>query len=160
VKTRVGFGYDIHPLRSGRRLVLGGVSVEHETGLDGHSDADVVAHAVIDALLGAAALGDIGTLFPDDDPRFKDADSMQLLREVIEILTRGGWKVNNVDVTVIAERPRLAPIIQDIRDSLARAVGVDREQVSVKAKTNEGLDAVGAMKAIAAHAVACIDIRA
>lgn len=160
MKTRVGFGYDIHPLRSGRRLVLGGVSVEHETGLDGHSDADVVAHAVIDALLGAAALGDIGTLFPDDDPRFKDADSMQLLREVIEILTRGGWKVNNVDVTVIAERPRLAPIIQDIRDSLARAVGVDREQVSVKAKTNEGLDAVGAMKAIAAHAVACIDIRA
>jgi len=156
VNIRVGHGYDIHPLREGRRLVLGGVEIEHKLGLDGHSDADVVAHAVIDALLGAAGLGDIGTHFPDTDPKYADADSLDLLREVATMLREDSWNMGNVDVTVIAQRPKLAPHVRQMEANIASTLGVGGESVSVKAKTNEGLDAPGREEAIAAHAVVLI----
>ena len=156
MNIRVGHGYDIHPLREGEKLILGGVEIEHEKGLGGHSDADVVAHAVIDALLGAAAMGDIGTLFPDEDPAYSNADSMGLLSSVMEKLKGDAWKVGNVDITVIAQRPKLAQHIPAMRAKLASTLEVSLEQVSVKAKTNESFDAVGQEKAIAAHAVAIL----
>lgn len=153
---RVGHGYDIHSLAPGRRLVLGGVEIEHEVGLVGHSDADVAAHAVIDALLGAAALGDIGTHFPDDDEQYKDADSMEMLWSTAKMLKSAGWKIGNVDVTVIAERPKLARYISVMRANLAGALGIEESRISVKATSNEGLDAVGEGRAIAAQAVALL----
>lgn len=156
MNIRVGHGYDIHPLREGRRLVLGGVEIEHKLGLDGHSDADVVAHAVIDALLGAAGSGDIGTHFPDTDPKYADADSLDLLREVATMLREDSWNLGNVDVTVIAQRPKLAPYVRRMEANIASALGVGEESVSVKAKTNEGLDAPGREEAIAVHAVVLI----
>ncbi len=150
----VGVGYDLHRLVEGRPLVLGGVAVPSERGALGHSDADVVCHAVTDALLGAAHAGDIGGLFPDTDPRWKDASSLALLRDAVALVRRHGFSVRNVDVVVVLERPKLAPFRARIEQQLAEALGVDPGRVSVKAKTNEGVDAVGRGEAIAAHAVA------
>ena len=153
---RVGFGYDSHRFEEGRRLVLGGVEFPGETGLKGHSDADVLVHAIVDALLGAAALGDIGSHFPDTDPKWKDADSAQLLAEVVREVRGAGWAIANVDATVICERPKLAPCIDLIRDRLAAVMGVGKGRVSVKGKTNEKMDDVGAGAGIAVHAVALL----
>jgi len=153
MKLRVGTGFDLHRLVPGRPLVLGGVRIPHETGLAGHSDADALLHAVADALLGAAGLGDIGRLFPNDDPRFAGADSAALLREVMDRVRSAGWRPVNVDTTVIAEKPRLAPHISAMRQSLARLLDLREDAVSVKAKTHEGLDAIGKREAIAAQAV-------
>ncbi len=156
MNVRVGLGCDLHPLVEGRRLVLGGVEIEHERGAAGHSDADAVAHAVKDALLGAAAMGDIGTHFPDDDPQYKDADSIELLRRVVEMLEAESWEIGNVDVTVILQRPKLAPYIPEMRKNLAAALGIDEGSVSIKAKTGEGLGPVGREEAVAAHAIALL----
>ena len=154
---RIGHGYDVHRLVEGRRLVLGGVEVPFERGLLGHSDADVLSHAVMDALLGAAALGDIGKLFPDSDPAYAGADSLLLLRRVAEVLAEHGYAVGNVDATILAQRPKLAPYIPEMRERLAAAMGVDPGQVSVKATTEEGLGFTGAGAGIAAHAVALLN---
>ena len=153
---RIGFGYDSHRFEDGRRLVLGGVTIPGATGLKGHSDADVLIHAIIDALLGAAARGDIGSHFPDTDARWKDADSAQLLAAVVEEIAAAGYRIGNVDATVICERPKLRPHIDVIRARLAQLLGVDVGQVSVKGKTNEQMDAVGAGVGIAVHAVALL----
>ena len=154
---RIGHGYDVHRLVEGRRLILGGVEIPYEKGLLGHSDADVLTHALMDALLGAAALGDIGGLFPDNDPKYEGADSVGLLREVRRVLSENGWRVGNVDCTVIAQRPKLAPYIPQMRRNLADAMGVDLNCVSVKATTEEGLGFSGEGLGIAAHAVALIE---
>ena len=154
---RIGHGYDVHRLVEGRRLILGGVEIPWEKGLLGHSDADVLTHALMDALLGAAALGDIGHLFPDKDPAYEGADSIALLREVTRVLRESGWRPGNVDVTVIAQRPKLAPHIPQMRRILAQAMGVDIGCVSVKATTEEGLGFSGEGLGIAAHAVALIE---
>ena len=153
---RIGFGYDSHRFEDGRRLVLGGVTIPGATGLKGHSDADVLIHAIIDALLGAAARGDIGSHFPDTDARWKDADSAQLLAAVVEEIAAAGYRIGNVDATVICERPKLRPHIDAIRARLAQLLGVDVGQVSVTGKTNEQMDAVGAGVGIAVHAVALL----
>lgn len=153
---RIGIGYDVHKLADGRPLVLGGVVVPSPVGLVGHSDADVLVHAVMDALLGAAALGDIGKLFPDTDPRFKNADSVGLLREVAAALVAAGWAVGNVDATVAAERPKLAPYIGAMRQRIAEALALPLDAVSVKATTSEGLGFVGAGEGMSAHAVALL----
>jgi 2-C-methyl-D-erythritol 2,4-cyclodiphosphate synthase len=155
--VRVGSGYDAHSLRPGRDLVIGGVRIDHPLGLDGHSDADVLTHAVIDALLGAAALGDIGQHFPASDPRYKDASSQEMLTTAVRTLTAAGYRIVNVDSTVIAEEPRLAPYLGDMRKHLAKAIGVEVEAVSVKATSPEGLGALGRKAGIAAHAVALIE---
>lgn len=153
---RVGFGFDVHRLVDGRALRLGGITVPHDRGLLGHSDADVALHAVCDALLGAAALGDIGQHFPDTDPSYRDADSRELTRQVAALVRASGWTVGNVDVTVIAEQPRLASYIPAMRDATALALGCTPAAVSYKATTTEGLGDVGAQEAIAAQAVACL----
>ncbi len=153
---RIGHGYDVHRLVEGRKLILGGVEIPFEKGLLGHSDADVLAHAVMDALLGAAALGDIGKLFPDSDPAYAGADSLVLLRRVAEVLAEHGYGIGNVDATVLAQRPKLAPHIPEMRERLAAAMGVGPGQVSVKATTEEGLGFTGTGEGIAAHAVALI----
>lgn len=154
---RTGIGYDIHPFERGRPLVLGGVRIEHDDGLAGYSDADVLAHAIIDALLGAAALGDIGRHFPEGDPQYKGASSLDLLRRTVEHVASAGYRVVNVDATVVAEAPRLAAHVDAMRASLAGALGVDVDAVSVKAKTADGLGAIGRGEGIAALAVALID---
>ena len=154
---RIGYGYDSHRFADGRRLVLGGVEFPGEQGLDGHSDADALMHAVIDALLGAAALGNIGSHFPDDDPKWKGANSAALLKAVVEEVASSGYRVVNVDATVVCERPKLRPRIDAIRERLAELLAVPVSAVSVKGKTNEGMDAVGAGVGIIAHAVALID---
>ena len=154
---RIGHGYDVHRLVEGRRLILGGVEIPYEKGLLGHSDADVLTHALMDALLGAAALGDIGKLFPDNDPNYEGADSVGLLREVRRVLSENGYRVGNVDCTVIAQRPKLAPFIPRMREILAEAMGVELNCVSVKATTEEGLGFSGEGLGIAAHAVALIE---
>lgn len=154
---RSGVGYDSHRFAEGRRLVLGGVEIPNDRGLAGHSDADAVAHAVTDAILGAAALGDIGAHFPPNDPKWKDADSMGLLRAAVELLERHRFQVVNVDVTVICEAPKLAPHVQTMRSRLAAALRVGVERVSVKGKTNEGMGWIGRGEGIAAIAVAMID---
>ena len=154
---KVGIGYDVHRLRAGRDLILGGVSVGHPTGLDGHSDADVLTHAVIDALLGAAGLGDIGKLFPSDNPKYKNASSLALLSTVAEAMRAAGYRVVNVDTTVIAEEPRLHPHLHQMQDNLARSLKVDVGRVSVKATSPEGLGALGRKEGIAAHAIALIE---
>jgi 2-C-methyl-D-erythritol 2,4-cyclodiphosphate synthase len=156
---RVGIGYDLHRLEPGRRFVLGGVELSSPRGPTGHSDADPLLHAIIDALLGAAALGDIGGHFPPGDPRWKDADSRELLRRVVGELDAAGWEIENVDAVVIVEAPRLAPHIAAIRESVALSLSVTRERVSVKAKTNEGLGPIGEGLAVAAQAVALIERR-
>ena len=154
---RIGYGYDSHRFEEGRRLVLGGVEFPGETGLKGHSDADVLVHAIIDALLGAAALGDIGSRFPDDDPAWKDADSARLLESVIRDVRGAGWTVSNIDATVICERPKLRPCIELIRERLASVMGVGKGRISVKGKTNEKMDDVGAGIGIEAHAVVLLE---
>ena len=153
---RIGHGYDVHRLVEGRKLILGGVEIDYEKGLLGHSDADVLTHALMDALLGAAALGDIGKLFPDNDDRFLGADSIALLREVCRVLREHGYDIGNVDCTVIAQRPKLSPHIPLMRERLAAAMGVGTDCVSVKATTEEGLGFSGEGLGIAAHAVALI----
>ena len=153
---RVGHGYDVPRLVEGRKLILGGVELQYERGLLGHSDADVLVHAIMDALLGAAALGDIGKLFPDTDERYSGADSLRLLAEVMRALRGAGREVSNIDATVIAQRPKLAPHIEEMRANIARAAGLDVSQVSVKATTEEKLGFTGEGLGIAAHAVALI----
>ena len=154
---RTGIGYDIHPFEQGRPLVLGGVTIPHEAGLAGHSDADVLAHALIDALLGAAALGDIGQHFPPDDPSYRDANSLDLLRRTVELVAKAGYRAVNVDATVIAEAPKLSPHIDAMRAALAGALGLDVGAVSVKATSSERLGPVGRGEGIAALAVALLD---
>ena len=153
---RIGHGYDVHRLVEGRELILGGVHIPYELGLLGHSDADVLAHAVMDALLGAAALGDIGALFPDTDEKYAGADSLLLLSEVVRTVTESGYRIGNIDATVIAQRPKLAPYIDAMRVNLAAAAGLDTGDVSVKATTEEGLGFTGDGSGIAVHAVALI----
>ena len=154
---RIGHGYDVHRLVENRKLILGGVEVPYEKGLLGHSDADVLTHAVMDALLGAAGLGDIGRHFPDTDDRFLGADSLELLRQVCGMLAERGYRVGNVDVTVIAQRPKLAGFIPALRENLAAVMGLRQEDVNVKATTEEKLGFTGEGLGIAAHAVALIE---
>lgn len=154
---RIGHGYDVHRLVPERRLILGGVDIPYEKGLLGHSDADVLTHALMDALLGAAALGDIGKLFPDNDDRFLGADSVVLLREVCRVLKEKGYHIGNVDCTLLAQRPKLAPHIPLMRENLSTAMGLPLDCVSVKATTEEGLGFTGEGLGIAAHAVALIE---
>ena len=154
---RIGHGYDVHRLVEGRKLILGGVEIPFEKGLDGHSDADVLTHAVMDALLGAAALGDIGKLFPDSDDRYLGADSIELLKTVAAVLATHGWRLGNLDATVIAQRPKLAPYIDKMRQQIAAALGVDVSAVSIKATTEEHLGFTGDGSGIAAHAVCLIE---
>ena len=154
---RIGQGYDVHRLVSGRRLVVGGVEIPHETGLLGHSDADVLLHAISDALLGAAAMGDIGCLFPDNDSRFKDADSLVLLSVVAEKLKESGFSIVNIDCTLIAQKPKMRPYIDEMRANIARACGISVEFVSVKATTEEGLGFSGREEGMAAQAICLIE---
>ena len=154
---RIGHGYDVHRLVEGRKLILGGVEIPFEKGLDGHSDADVLVHAVMDALLGAAALGDIGKLFPDNDDAYLGADSVELLKKVRDVLQEHGWKPGNLDATVIAQRPKLAPYMDTMRRRIADALETDAENVSVKATTEERLGFTGSGEGIAAHAVCLIE---
>ncbi len=154
---RVGFGFDAHRLELGRKFVLGGVHVESDRGAAGHSDADVLAHAVCDAILGAAAIGDLGGRFPASDPRWKDADSMALLAQCVADVQRAGYSVQNVDATIVLELPRLAPLVDRMRENLARSLGISAGQVSVKAKSSEGLGYTGDGTGVAASAVALIE---
>ncbi len=153
---RIGQGYDLHRLVEGRDLILGGVKLDFELGLLGHSDADVLCHAITDALFGAAALGDIGSHFPDTDERYRGADSLKLLEVAANRVREAGYEISNIDSTVIAQKPKLSPHIEAMRRNIARAVGLEVDRVSVKAKTNEGMDATGRMEAITAEAVALI----
>ena len=154
---RIGHGYDVHKLVEGRKLILGGVDIPHDKGLLGHSDADVLLHAISDALLGAAALGDIGKLFPDTDAKYEGADSLVLLKRVATRLSCAGWRIVNVDSTVLAQAPKLAPHISKMRSNIARALELDIDAVSVKATTEEGLGFTGEKLGIAAHAVCLIE---
>ena len=154
---RIGHGYDVHRLVPERKLILGGVEIPYELGLLGHSDADVLTHALMDALLGAAALGDIGGHFPDNDPKYAGADSIGLLKEVVSIIAREGYRIENADCTVLAQRPKLAGFIPEMRSRLAGAMGVPVSAVSVKATTEEGLGFTGEGLGIAAHAVVLIN---
>lgn len=154
--SRIGIGYDIHRLVEGRKLVLGGVEIPFEKGLLGHSDSDVLTHAICDALLGAAALGDIGMHFPDTDPRWAGTSSLDFLAHAVELISDRGYSIANVDATVLAERPKLRPHIQAMRESLASVLRIDVQQVNVKAKTYEGLESIGRGEAMAAQAVALL----
>ena len=154
---RIGHGYDVHRLVSGRRLILGGVEILHETGLLGHSDADVLLHAIADALLGAAALGDIGRHFPDSDPAFKDADSLVLLGRVHRLLAGKGFKTVNIDATVIAQAPKLAPYLSLMKEKIAGILEIEQDCLNIKATTEEGLGFTGEKSGIAAHAVCLIE---
>lgn len=154
---RIGHGYDVHRLCSGRKLILGGVIIPHENGLLGHSDADVLTHAVIDALLGACAMGDIGTLFPDNDNKYLNADSLALLKKVCQKIKKFGHDVQNIDSTILAQSPRLSRYIMKMRENIALACGIDVNAVSVKATTEEGLGFTGRKEGIAAHAVCLVD---
>lgn len=156
-KMRIGHGYDVHRLTENRKLILGGVGIPHEKGLLGHSDADVLLHAVSDALLGAAALGDIGGMFPDNDPKYEGADSLLLLKQVAERIRENGYTIVNIDVTVIAQKPKLKPYIGAMRENIAAACRIAVDCVSVKATTEEGLGFSGAGEGIAAHSVCLID---
>lgn len=156
MSSTTGIGYDCHRFAEGRRLVLGGVELEHERGLAGHSDADVLTHAIIDALLGAGALGDIGEHFPDTDPRYRDADSIELLRTTVEFLRQAGLTTVHVDATVMLERPKLAPAREQIRATLSAALGLDAAHVSIKATRGEGMGFVGREEGVAALAVATV----
>ena len=154
---RIGQGYDIHRLVEGRPLILGGITIDYEKGLLGHSDADALLHAITDALLGAAGLGDIGRHFPDTDPAYKDADSKILLSDAVGLVVKAGWAIVNVDATVIAQAPKLAPHMEAIRESVAKAIGIDLHRVNIKAKTKEGCDAVGQKEAIEVHAIVLLE---
>lgn len=154
---RIGHGYDVHKFAKGRKLIIGGVDIPFHLGLDGHSDADVLLHAISDALLGAAALGDIGTHFPDTDDSFKGADSLKLLEQVYALIKNEGYSVVNVDATVLAQQPKLKPHIPEMRQKIAKALCTDVSNISVKATTEEGLGFTGSMQGIAAHAVCIIE---
>ena len=154
---RIGHGYDVHRLTKGRKLILGGVEIPWEKGLLGHSDADVLVHALMDAILGAAALGDIGKLFPDNDDAYLGADSIVLLSKVTELLRKHGWSLSNADCTVIAQRPKLSPYIETMRMNIADACGVESDDISIKATTEEKLGFTGSGEGIAAHAVVLIE---
>ena len=154
---RIGHGYDVHKLVEGRDLILGGVKIEHSLGLLGHSDADVLLHAVSDALLGAAGLGDIGKHFPDTDPQYKGADSLKLLEIVAQRVKEAGYRVSNIDVTMIAQRPKLRPHIEKMEENIARAVGVDVSRINVKATTEEKLGFTGTEQGMACHAVCLLE---
>lgn len=154
---RIGHGYDVHRLVENRKLILGGVEIPYQRGLLGHSDADVLIHAIMDALLGAAALGDIGALFPDTDPAYSGADSMKLLNEVCCVLINKGYEIGNIDATVIAQAPKLKPYILQMRENISRTCRIPLDNVSVKATTEEGLGFTGAGEGIAAHAVCLIE---
>ena len=156
--TRVGFGFDLHPFATGRLLVLGGVTVEFDRGLAGHSDADVLSHAVGEALLGALALGDLGRHFPDTDPRYRGISSLTLLRHVVELVTKRGGRLVNVDATVLAEAPRLAPLLPEMAKRLADVLGLEIDRVSVKAKSPEGLGLLGRQEGMAAMAVVSVEV--
>jgi len=155
--SRAGIGYDLHRLTAGRKLVLGGIEVPFDRGPAGHSDGDALAHAICDALLGAAALGDIGTHFPDTDPQWKDAPSLQFLERVRALLAEHGLRIAHIDAIVIAERPKLGPHFPAMRAALAGALGIEPQRINLKAKTNEGVDAVGRGEAIAAQAIATLE---
>lgn len=154
---RIGHGYDVHRLVEGRDLILGGVKIDYEKGLDGHSDADVLLHAVSDALLGAAGLGDIGRHFPDTDPQYKGADSLRLLKNVEEKVTAAGYRVSNIDVTMIAQRPKLKDFIPQMEENIAHAVGIAPSRVNVKATTEEKLGFTGTSEGMACHAVCLLE---
>jgi 2-C-methyl-D-erythritol 2,4-cyclodiphosphate synthase len=156
---RIGSGYDVHRLAKGRKLILGGVEIPYEKGLLGHSDADVLLHAIMDALLGAAALGDIGKLFPDNDPAYEGADSIKLTQKVGRVIRENGYEIENVDSTVVAQAPKLRPYIDTMRENIARALGIDISQVSVKATTEEHLGFTGSGEGIAAQAVVLLRIK-
>lgn len=156
-KYRIGIGYDIHRLVEGRELIIGGVKITHEKGLLGHSDADVLVHAIIDALLGAVALDDIGTLFPDTDPRYKDADSIMLLKHVYDKVQGAGYWINNIDANIIAQSPKMMPYIPKMKEILATVLGLEYTDISIKAKTKEQLDAVGEARAIEAQSVVMLE---
>lgn len=153
---RIGIGYDLHRLTEGRPLIIGGVTIPYHKGLQGHSDADVLIHAIIDAILGALALGDIGTYFPDTDPKYKNIDSKILLKQTVQLLQQNGWKIVNLDTTIIAEQPKLKPYIKSMRDVLSQLLQIPLECTSVKAKTNEGVGPEGKEEAISAFAVILI----
>lgn len=154
--NRIGIGYDIHRLVEGRKLILGGVEIPFEKGLLGHSDSDVLSHAICDALLGAAALGDIGAHFPDTDPRWAGTSSLDFLKHAVALIADRGYQIANVDATVLAEQPKLRPYIQSMRESLASVLRIGVDQVNVKAKTNEGLESIGRGEAMAAQAIAIL----
>ena len=153
---RTGHGYDVHRFAEGRRLILGGTDIPFEMGLDGHSDADVVVHAMMDSLLGALALGDIGQHFPDRDPAYKGADSLKLMERVCTLIRERGYEISNIDATIIAQKPKLKPYIIQMRENIAGAMGIDTERVSVKATTEEKLGFTGRLEGISAHAVALV----
>ena len=155
--VRFGMGYDVHQLVEGRKLIIGGVDIPYEKGFKGHSDADVLLHAISDALLGAAALGDIGKHFPDTDPAFKDADSLKLLQRVGELLQGKGYRVGNVDATIVAQKPKMAPYIMTMRENIARVLGAELDQINVKATTEEWLGFTGQGQGISSYAVAGIE---
>ena len=154
---RIGHGYDVHKLSQDRKLIIGGVEIPFEAGLLGHSDADVLLHAVCDSLLGAAALGDIGKHFPDTDPAYKNINSLFLLKKVGELISEGGYKICNIDATIIAQNPKMSPYIQKMRENIAEALNIDVSLVSVKATTEEGLGFSGRKEGISAHSVCLID---
>lgn len=154
---RIGHGYDVHKLVEGRKLIVGGVEIEHDKGLLGHSDADVLLHAVSDSLLGAAAMGDIGCLFPDNDDKYKGADSLLLLKEVVKVLKKEGYRVGNIDATLIAQKPKMRPYIDKMRENIANACDISVEFVSVKATTEEKLGFTGREEGISAHSVCIIE---
>lgn len=157
MKIRVGHGYDVHRFADDRKLILGGVDIPYEKGLLGHSDADVLVHAIMDSLLGAAALGDIGIHFPDTDPKYSGADSIELLKEVVRLLKEKGFAVSNIDATVIAQKPKLKPYIEKMRERIANAMDTDIENVSIKATTEEKLGFTGRLEGISAHCVSLIE---
>lgn len=154
---RIGHGYDVHRLTEGRKLILGGVDIPYEKRLLGHSDADVLAHAIMDSILGALALGDIGKLFPDNDPNYEGADSMKLMEKVISVMTEKGWKIGNIDSTICAQKPKLAPYITSMRERIAKACSCDISQISVKATTEEKLGFTGEELGISATAVCLLE---
>lgn len=154
---RIGHGYDVHRLCEGRKLIIGGVEIEYEKGLLGHSDADVLLHAISDSLLGAAALGDIGGMFPDTDPEFEGADSLELLKTVVNVLTQKGYKAVNIDATIIAQKPKMSPHIQGMRSNVANALGIPVDCINIKATTEEKLGFTGSGDGIAAHCVCLIE---
>jgi 2-C-methyl-D-erythritol 2,4-cyclodiphosphate synthase len=156
---RIGHGYDVHPLVAGRDLILGGVKIPHGKGLHGHSDADVLIHAICDACLGAAGLGDIGRHFPDTDPQYKNIDSRQLLRKVKEAIAERGWKIANVDSTIVAQAPRVAPYLAQMVANVSSDLGIPAENINIKVTTTEKLGFAGREEGIAAHAVALLELR-
>ena len=156
IKTRIGIGYDIHRLEENRDLIIGGIKIPYEKGLFGHSDADVLVHAIIDALLGALALPDIGTLFPDTDEKYKDANSIELLKKVYSMVKEKGYRINNLDSNIIAQAPKMMPYIPEMKKVLSSALELDIKDISIKAKTKEHLDAVGEKRAIEAQAIASV----